>query len=124
MLVEEAANGAAVIDTLRREIPGLMGVRPEGGKFARASAAQPRVEAGQVYLPAPTWPNGRARPDRAWVDEFVTQLAAFPGAAHDDDVDAFTQLVAYASPLAAARRTQRMIFTRRSRPELPPRMIF
>ena len=45
-------------------------------------------------------------------------------AAHDDDVDAFTQLVAYATPLAAARRTQRLIFTRRSRPELPPRMIF
>lgn len=34
-----------------------------------------------------------AVPERAWVDDFVHQLTVFPRGAHDDDVDAFTQLV-------------------------------
>ena len=29
---------------------------------------------------------------RAWVEDFIDQCAAFPNGAHDDDVDAFTQL--------------------------------
>jgi hypothetical protein len=33
-------------------------------------------------------------PGREWVLDFIEQLAMFPNGAHDDDVDAFTQLVA------------------------------
>jgi predicted phage terminase large subunit-like protein len=91
--IEEAANGAAVIDALRREVPGLIAVRPEGGKLSRAAACEPRVEAGNISLPRPTDANGRPRPDRAWVDDFLEQLAAFPKGDHDDDVDAFSQLL-------------------------------
>ena len=69
-----------------------MAVQPEGGKLARAQAVQPLVEAGNVYLPNPR-PLGRAIPERAWVDEFLHQLTIFPNGAHDDDVDAFTQLL-------------------------------
>jgi predicted phage terminase large subunit-like protein len=50
-LVEEKANGAAVISTLRRKIPGLIPIEPEGGKDVRASAISPYVEAGNVLLP-------------------------------------------------------------------------
>ena len=32
-------------------------------------------------------------PERAWVDDFLHQLTVFPNGAHDDDVDAFTQLL-------------------------------
>ena len=42
---------------------------------------------------APTPPNGRRIPGPVWVDDFIEQLAAFPMGAHDDDVDAFTQLL-------------------------------
>ena len=66
---------------------------PDGGKYARAEAAAPMVEAGNVWLPDPR-PHGRARPERAWVDDFLHQLCVFPTGAHDDDVDAFSQLIA------------------------------
>ncbi|MGE3843027.1 MAG: phage terminase large subunit [Vicinamibacterales bacterium] len=93
VLVEEAANGAAIVDSLKAEIPGLIPVRPEGGKHARAAAAQSRVEAGQVLLPKPSLPDGTPWPDRLWVQDFIDTCAAFPKGAHDDDVDALSQLL-------------------------------
>jgi predicted phage terminase large subunit-like protein len=79
-LVEDKANGPAVIDTLTHELAGLVAVNPEGGKVARAAAISGGVEAGNVYLP-----------DEPWVDDFLTECAAFPNGAHDDQVDAMTQ---------------------------------
>jgi predicted phage terminase large subunit-like protein len=96
VLVEEAANGAAVVDALRGTVPGLIAVQPEGGKFARASAVLPLVEAGQVRLPNPMNEAGRLIRDRAWVDDFLATLGAFPNGEHDDDVDALSQLLARA----------------------------
>jgi predicted phage terminase large subunit-like protein len=93
-LVEDAANGPAVIEALSHEIRGVIAVTPEGGKYSRAAAAEPTVEAGNVYLPRPTMPSGAPLAARAWVLDFIEQLAAFPHGDHDDDVDAFTQLVA------------------------------
>jgi predicted phage terminase large subunit-like protein len=84
--VEDAANGPAVVNALVREVPGLIAVRPEGGKVSRAYAAQPLVEAGQVFLPDPRLAS--------WVEDFVREHAAFPTGAHDDEVDAFTQAMA------------------------------
>jgi predicted phage terminase large subunit-like protein len=92
ILIEDAANGPAIIDVLRHVVPGIVAVQPEGGKLVRAQAVQPLVEAGNVYLPNPR-PHGTLVPDRAWVEDFVHQLTAFPQGAHDDDVDAFTQLL-------------------------------
>jgi predicted phage terminase large subunit-like protein len=91
--VEDAANGPAVMDTLKHQVPGLIAVHPAGGKYSRASACEPRVQAGNIYLPRPTLPNGTPIPARAWVEDFIEQLAAFPNGEHDDDVDAFTQLL-------------------------------
>jgi predicted phage terminase large subunit-like protein len=92
ILIEEAANGPAIIDALTHRIPGIVAISPEGGKLARAQAAQPRVEAGNIYLPNPR-PHGSLIPQRAWVEDFLYQLTLFPQGAHDDDVDAFTQLL-------------------------------
>jgi predicted phage terminase large subunit-like protein len=92
ILIEDAANGTAIVDALRHVVPGIVPVQPEGGKLARARAVQPLVEAGNVYLPNPR-PHGTLVPGRAWVEDFVHQLTVFPRAAHDDDVDAFTQLL-------------------------------
>ena len=92
ILIEDAANGPAIIDALRGKVSGVIPVTPQGGKTARAQAVQPMVEAGNVYLPDPR-PHGRLLPERAWVEDFIDQCAAFPQGAHDDDVDAFTQLL-------------------------------
>jgi predicted phage terminase large subunit-like protein len=93
ILIEDAANGPAIINVLGRQVPGIIGVAPEGGKYARAQAASPIVEAGNVWLPSPR-PHGRLMPERAWVDDFLHQLCVFPTGVHDDDVDAFSQLLA------------------------------
>jgi len=57
-LVEDKANGPAVIQSLRHEIAGLVEVNPEGGKVSRAAAASPQLESGNWYLPHPCWPPG------------------------------------------------------------------
>jgi predicted phage terminase large subunit-like protein len=82
-LIEDKANGSAVIQMLCRELPGILPVNPEGGKIARAAAVSPLIEAGNVYLPHPLY--------APWVTEFIEECAAFPNGAHDDQVDAMTQ---------------------------------
>lgn len=84
-LIEDKANGPAVIQLLSSEIAGLIPVDPAGGKVSRAYAAQPEVESHNVYLPHPAL--------YTWVNEFIGNCAAFPNAAKDDDVDAFTQMI-------------------------------
>lgn len=81
--IEDKANGPAIISALRRTVHGLVPVKPDGGKLARAYAVQPLVEGGQVYLPHP-----RIAP---WVEDFIRELSQFPRGANDDDVDACTQ---------------------------------
>lgn len=84
-LVEDKANGTAVIDMLRREIPGIIPVEPQGGKEARAAAVSPLVEAGNVHLP-----NTR------WAKDLIEEAATFPNSPNDDQVDALTQALAKA----------------------------
>jgi predicted phage terminase large subunit-like protein len=124
ILVEDNANGPAIIDTLNHEIGGIIAVTPEGGKYARASACEPQVEAGNVYLPSPTAPNGHSIPERAWVHDFVEQLAVFPQGDHDDDVDAFSQLLTrWKHPRMSSEMIQRILrMGHRDGPE--PRRIF
>lgn len=86
-LVEDKANGSAVIDSLRRKIPGIVPVNPgANGKVARANAIAPFVESGNVFLPS-------QRVALFKVDELVEEAASFPNGAHDDQVDALTQAV-------------------------------
>jgi predicted phage terminase large subunit-like protein len=82
-LIEDKANGAAVIQMLAREITGLLPVNPQGGKIGRAQAISPLVEAGNVYLPHPDY--------APWVNDFIEECVQFPNGAHDDQVDAMTQ---------------------------------
>jgi len=82
-LVEDKANGPAVVQSLRHEIGGFVEVTPEGGKESRAAAASPQLEAGNWYLPHPIL--------KSWVEAFIGECAAFPNGANDDQVDAWSQ---------------------------------
>lgn len=83
-LIEDKANGSAIIQTLRDEIPGIIPVEPRGGKEARVEAVAFSVEAGNIYLPK----------DKQFTWEFIDQCAAFPNGKHDDMVDAMSQCLA------------------------------
>jgi predicted phage terminase large subunit-like protein len=86
ILIEDKANGSAVIEELSREdLVGacVVAVNPEGGKESRAFAASADVEAGNVYLPE----------DAPWLSEFLRVHTNFPAVKHDDWVDAATQFL-------------------------------
>lgn len=83
-LIEDKANGPAIISTLKRRVPGIIPITPKESKEARASAVTTLWEARNVYLP----PTDRF----PWVErDFIPELLSFPGGAHDDQVDAMTQ---------------------------------
>ena len=82
-LVEDKANGPAVVQSLRHQIGGFVEVNPQGGKMSRAAAASPALESGNWYLPHPML--------KPWVEAFIGECAAFPNGANDDQVDAWSQ---------------------------------
>lgn len=82
-LVEDKANGSAVIDTLKNTVQGITPIEPDGGKVSRAYAVTPMLEAGNVYIPSPLV--------CPWIEDYITELINFPVVAHDDQVDATTQ---------------------------------
>ena len=82
-LVEEKANGSALIDTLRNEIEGIIAINPKESKDARLADASVFFEAGNVYFPDPTI--------APWVNDNVEEVVTFPNAGNDDTVDATTQ---------------------------------
>lgn len=88
-LIEDAANGPAIIDTLKKEMDGIKPITPRSSKEARARAVTPELEGGFVYLPHPSMPGYE------WVTELVSEFRAFPNSTNDDQVDAFTQALNY-----------------------------
>jgi phage uncharacterized protein (putative large terminase), C-terminal domain len=53
ILIEDKANGPAVIDTLKGSVYGIIPIEPDGSKLARAHAVTSYWEAGNVWLPHP-----------------------------------------------------------------------
>ena len=87
-LVEDKANGPAIMNALRAKVGGLIPVEPEGSKYARATAISPFIESGNVLLPDPA-----EVPGTAWVADLTEEAADFPAGSHDDQVDALSQAV-------------------------------
>jgi predicted phage terminase large subunit-like protein len=87
VLVEDKANGPAVLDALRDEVPGLIPVEPDGSKIAHAYAVTALWAAGNVYIPEDELAIGAT--------DFIEELVSFPVGAHDDQVDAMTQALRY-----------------------------
>lgn len=86
-LVEDKANGPAVIDALKHDVGGIIPVEPQGGKEARAYAVTPLFEAGNVYIPCEAL--------APWVKQYTAEFEQFPVGANDDQVDATTQALTY-----------------------------
>lgn len=80
--VEKKANGAALLNTLRKRAALIRPVTPQGSKEVRALAIQPVVDAGQVAIL-----------DTVLDQKMLQELRDFPFGKHDDDVDAMTQAI-------------------------------
>lgn len=96
VLVEDKANGTAVIDSLRSKVGGLIPVTPLESKLSRAWAVQPLLLGGNLYIPA----HSQAQ----WVHGFTREWADFrgTGAGHDDQVDAGVQVLRFLMDYAGA----------------------
>lgn len=87
-LIEEKANGAAVMDALRREkILGIIPIVPAESKEARLWSVEPIFRGGNVYFPHPML--------APWVQIAVDELVKFPNARYDDFVDTSSQGLDY-----------------------------
>lgn len=90
VLVEDKASGQSLVQELQRDtmIP-LIPIQKGAGddKISLAFAVTPLIQSGRVYLPE----------GAPWLADYVASHAAFPNAAHDDDVDSTTQALKYLS---------------------------
>jgi predicted phage terminase large subunit-like protein len=90
ILIEDQSSGTQLIQALRveasRDIPMPIAVKPESDKVARLSGVSAMIEEGAVSLPS----------EATWLAPFKTELLGFPNARHDDQVDAFSQLLSWA----------------------------
>lgn len=85
LLIEDKANGTALIQDLRNStrLP-VHAVEPFGDKVVRAVSSTLLMEAGRMYLPL------RAH----WLLDFETELTCFPTkGVHDDQVDSVSQFL-------------------------------
>jgi predicted phage terminase large subunit-like protein len=89
ILIEDTALGTALIQEFRYHtqagVPPPIGVSPKGEKAMRLATQSAAIEAGRVFLPR------RAR----WLDDFRSELMAFPQSRHDDQVDSLSQFLTW-----------------------------
>ena len=84
-LIEDKANGPAVISVLKRKVPGIVPITPLGGKTDRANAVAPLIRSGSVKILA----------GQPWTERVLHQIHHFPRVPNDDHVDAMSQALAY-----------------------------
>jgi len=82
-VIEEKANGAAIIDSLQTHIGGFIPINPDDSKVARASAVVPYFQAGNVWIKAAPWTH-----------HYIKEMINFPKG-HDDQVDMTSQAILY-----------------------------
>jgi len=87
LVVEEAGSSIPVVESIRNHsrLP-LMPVKPgTSDKVSRVKAIQALVEAGRVWVPSVA----------SWLQEWMDEMAAFPGGRYDDWVDSLSQGLAW-----------------------------
>jgi predicted phage terminase large subunit-like protein len=85
ILIEDAGSGTSLIQDLQSEGEPVHANRPVGDKVVRMSAQTARIEEGRVLLPE----------SASWLEEFRSEVMAFPNGRHDDQVDSLAQALAW-----------------------------
>lgn len=85
VLVEDKANGTALISELREAVPSIQPWEPQGSKEDRARRHSARVESGIVWIPS----------DQPWAEEWRAELVRFPRQRENDRVDTATMALDY-----------------------------
>lgn len=108
ILIEQAASGLYLSQEVferfslrerRRRVPRIVPVRD---KVTRAAQVSALIEDGKVFLPE----------NKDFLPEFEAEIRAFPEGAHDDQVDAMTQALAFWQNAILHRQTARAYLIR------------
>lgn len=86
-VVEDKANGPAILDALADELPGLVPYSPKGSKTARAWTLEPMARNGRIWI----------QRNAAWAPKFKAEFRQFPRGKDDDQVDALSQGIDHGS---------------------------
>ena len=78
-VIENKANGPAIVDFLKNEIPGMIEFNPEGKKDERAISVTPIFESGNIWFP-----DAKEAP---WVNDLIQDLLMFPKGKYKDTVE-------------------------------------
>jgi predicted phage terminase large subunit-like protein len=81
LLIEDKGSGMSLIQEFKREGIHAIGVKPTMEKILRMNAHTARIEAGCVHIPR------RA----SWLEDFRSEIMAFPASKYDDQIDALSQ---------------------------------
>lgn len=84
IIVENKANGPAVIDSLKKTIPKITPWAPKGSKESRLISVSPMFEGGNVYFP-----------HKPFFEDIAYEITHFPTAENDDIVDATSMALQY-----------------------------
>src|SRR3954454_18769825 len=77
ILIEDAGSGTSLIQDLHAEGVPAQAIPSRGDKVVRMSAQTARIEGGRVHLPE----------SASWLQDFRSEMTAFPYGRHDDQVD-------------------------------------
>lgn len=83
-LIEDKANGPAIVQVMQKKVAGVVPYPPRGSKEARVIAVSPQMEAGDVWIPL-----------EPWGDEVIDALCFVPNGDNWDDVDTCSQALDY-----------------------------
>lgn len=83
LFVERSQHGYTLVREATQHGVPITPLSAEQDKFTRALPASAWCAAGRVWLPAGAW----------WLDEWISELATFPAARHDDQVDTLSYAV-------------------------------
>lgn len=94
-IIEEKANGAAVLDDLQAVVPGMQSYNPgTSDKKQRLEGCTPFMISGNVIFIADEWDEQQGKYVlNEGMRKLVKELLAFPLLVHDDVTDAYSQLV-------------------------------
>lgn len=96
VLIEDAGSGISLIQELRDEGKVRpIAIKPDRDKISRLEGQSAVIEAGRVFLPAKA----------PWLDEFLTEVLAFPYGRYDDQVDSLSQFLTWAAKEQRRRKS-------------------
>lgn len=121
ILIEDAANGPAVINALHKEIRGIVPIKTQGtDKGSRLFSVSHMVQAGQVFLP-----NVSLAP---WINDLIHEVTSFRADADnaaDDQCDALSQALRYFLPQGKSSmiKSAKQAASEASRPKTTQEMV-